>query len=111
TARVRIRRIAQTSERLICAAQPTFRAACADGCNSPICDIPLELVSFQPTFNLERGVCASRECVSNKQQRLRSDLTEAITQPHWPTGYRVRAFTAGDAPAVHHLLEVGYAQG
>jgi len=49
--------------------------------------------------------------MSDKLQRLRSDLTEAITQPHWPTGYRVRAFTADDAPAVHHLLEVGYAQG
>jgi len=51
------------------------------------------------------------ERVNDKLQRLRGDLTEAITQPHWPTGYRVRAFTADDAPAVHHLLEVGYAQG
>jgi ribosomal protein S18 acetylase RimI-like enzyme len=48
----------------------------------------------------------------HKLQRLRCDLTEAAAvQPSWPTGYRVRTFTAGDAPAVHRLLEVGYAQG
>ena len=44
-------------------------------------------------------------------QRLRRDLTEAVAQPNWPPGYGVRRFTADDAPTVHHLLEVGYAQG
>ncbi len=44
-------------------------------------------------------------------QRLRRDLTEAVVAPTWPTGYRGRTFTAGDAPTVHRLLEAGYAQG
>jgi ribosomal protein S18 acetylase RimI-like enzyme len=44
-------------------------------------------------------------------QRLRRDLTEVIAPPACPTGYRVRTFAVGDAPTVHRLLEVGYAQG
>jgi ribosomal protein S18 acetylase RimI-like enzyme len=44
-------------------------------------------------------------------QRLRRDLVEAIAVPAFPAGYRVRAFAAGDAPSVHRLLGVGYAQG
>jgi hypothetical protein len=44
-------------------------------------------------------------------QRLRRDLTEAVAPPTCPTGYRVRTFATDDAPAVHGLLEVGYAKG
>jgi len=44
-------------------------------------------------------------------QRLRRDLAEAVAPPICPTGYRVRTFAADDAPMVHRLLEVGYAQG
>jgi len=49
--------------------------------------------------------------MNNGLQRLRRDLTEAVAEPNWPIGYRVRTFTADDAPAVHRLLEVAYAQG
>jgi len=49
--------------------------------------------------------------MNDKMQRLRCDLTEAFAQPNWPPGYRVRTFTANDAAAVYHLLDVGYAQG
>jgi ribosomal protein S18 acetylase RimI-like enzyme len=49
--------------------------------------------------------------VNDKLQRLRRDLTEAIAQPNWPPGYRVRTFTSNDAATVHHLLDVGYAEG
>jgi len=49
--------------------------------------------------------------MNDKMQRLRRDLTEAFAQPNWPPGYRVRTFTANDAAAVYHLLDVGYAQG
>jgi ribosomal protein S18 acetylase RimI-like enzyme len=44
-------------------------------------------------------------------QRLRRDLTEAVAPPTCPAGYRVRTLAADDAPTVHRLLEVGYAQG
>src|SRR3954454_409238 len=49
--------------------------------------------------------------MNDRIQRLRRDLTEAVAPPACPTGYRVRTFAADDAPAVHRLLEVGYAQG
>ena len=44
-------------------------------------------------------------------QRLRRDLTETVAPPTFPAGYRLRTFAADDAPTVHRLLEVGYAQG
>jgi ribosomal protein S18 acetylase RimI-like enzyme len=50
------------------------------------------------------------ERMNDKMQRLRRDF-EAIAQPNWPPGYRVRTFTANDAATVYHLLDVGYAQG
>src|SRR5260370_24667962 len=49
--------------------------------------------------------------MNDRLQRLRRDLTEAVAPPTCPTGYRVRTFAADDAPTVHRLLEVGYAQG
>ena len=49
--------------------------------------------------------------MNDRVQRLRLDLTEAVASPTCPTGYRVRTFAADDAPTVHRLLEVGYAQG
>jgi ribosomal protein S18 acetylase RimI-like enzyme len=49
--------------------------------------------------------------MNDRLQRLRHDLTEADAPPTCPAGYRVRNFVADDAPAVHRLLEVGYAQG
>jgi hypothetical protein len=49
--------------------------------------------------------------MNDRLQRLRRDLTEAVAPPTCPTGYRVRTFAADDAPMVHRLLEVGYAQG
>jgi len=49
------------------------------------------------------------ERMNDKVQRLRRDLTEAIAQPNWPPGYRVRTFTANDAATVYQLLDVGYA--
>jgi GNAT superfamily N-acetyltransferase len=49
--------------------------------------------------------------MNDRVQRLRRDLTEAVAPPTCPTGYRVRTFAADDAPTVHRLLEVGYAQG
>jgi ribosomal protein S18 acetylase RimI-like enzyme len=49
--------------------------------------------------------------MNNRLQRLRRDLTEAVAPPTCLPGYRVRTFAADDAPTVHRLLEVGYAQG
>jgi ribosomal protein S18 acetylase RimI-like enzyme len=49
--------------------------------------------------------------MNDRVQRLRRDLTEAVAPPTCPAGYRVRMFSADDAPAVHRLLELGYAQG
>jgi ribosomal protein S18 acetylase RimI-like enzyme len=49
--------------------------------------------------------------MNDRVQRLRRDLTEAIAPPTCPTGYRMRTFAADDAPTVHRLLDVGYAQG
>lgn len=49
--------------------------------------------------------------MSGTVQRLRRDLMEPVAPPTWPGGYRVRTFVANDAPAVHVLLEIGYAQG
>ena len=49
--------------------------------------------------------------MDHELQRLRCDLTEAVVQPDWPTGYRLQTFTVDDASAVHRLLRIGYAQG
>ena len=49
--------------------------------------------------------------MNDRVQRLRRDLTNAAASPTCPTWYRVRTFAADDAPTVHRLLEVGYAQG
>jgi len=49
--------------------------------------------------------------MNDRLQRLRRDLTEAVAPPTLPTGYRLRTFAADDAPTVHRVLEVGYAQG
>ncbi len=49
--------------------------------------------------------------MDDRVQRLRRDLTAAVAPPTCPSGYRVRTFAADDAPTVHRLLEVGYAQG
>jgi len=49
--------------------------------------------------------------MNDRVQRLRRDLAEAVAPPICPTGYGVRTFAADDAPNVHRLLEVGYAQG
>jgi ribosomal protein S18 acetylase RimI-like enzyme len=49
--------------------------------------------------------------MTDRVQRLRRDLTEAVAPPTCPTGYCLRTFAADDAPMVHRLLAVGYAQG
>ena len=49
--------------------------------------------------------------MNDRVQRLRRDLTEAVAPPSFPIGYCVRTFAPDDAPTVHRLLEVGYAQG
>jgi hypothetical protein len=49
--------------------------------------------------------------MNDRLQRLRRDLTEAVAPPTCPIGYRVRTFAPDDAPTVHRLLEVAYAQG
>lgn len=49
--------------------------------------------------------------MNDRVQRMRRELTEAVARPICPAGYRVRTFAAGDAPAVHRLLELGYAEG
>jgi ribosomal protein S18 acetylase RimI-like enzyme len=49
--------------------------------------------------------------MSHDIQRLRRDLTEEIADPVWPTGFRLRAFSAVDAPAAHHLMQTAYAGG
>ena len=49
--------------------------------------------------------------MNDRVQRLRRDLTEAVAAPVFPAGYRVRTFATDDAPAVHRLLEAGYARG
>jgi len=49
--------------------------------------------------------------MNERVQRLRRDLTEAVGPPICPAGYRVRTFAADDAPPVHRLFEIGYAQG
>jgi ribosomal protein S18 acetylase RimI-like enzyme len=49
--------------------------------------------------------------MSHDIQRLRRDLTEEIADPAWPAGFHLRAFSAEDAPAAHHLMQTAYAQG
>jgi len=44
-------------------------------------------------------------------QRLRRDLSDAVAAPAWPAGFSARIFTAEDAPAVHRLMRLAYAQG
>jgi ribosomal protein S18 acetylase RimI-like enzyme len=44
-------------------------------------------------------------------QRLRRDLAGHVPDPVWPAGFGVRGFTAGDAPAVHRLMQIAYAEG
>jgi ribosomal protein S18 acetylase RimI-like enzyme len=44
-------------------------------------------------------------------QRLRRDLSDAVADPVWPAGFSVRTFAAEDAPAVHRLIRLAYAQG
>src|SRR5580704_8901685 len=49
--------------------------------------------------------------MSHDIQRLRRDLTEEIADPVWPAGFHLRAFSAGDAHAVHDLMQTAYAGG
>jgi ribosomal protein S18 acetylase RimI-like enzyme len=49
--------------------------------------------------------------MNDRVHRLRRDLAEALPAPTCPPGYRVRTFAADDAPTVHRLLDLGYAQG
>ena len=49
--------------------------------------------------------------MNDRVLRFRRDLSDAVAPPACPTGYRLRTFAADDAPAVHRLLEIGYAQG
>jgi ribosomal protein S18 acetylase RimI-like enzyme len=49
--------------------------------------------------------------MSDDIQRLRRDLAGALADPAWPAGFSARTFTAEDAPAVHRLMELGYARG
>lgn len=49
--------------------------------------------------------------MSDIVQRLRRDLASAVADPVWPAGVSLRIFTAEDAPAVHRLMQVAYANG
>jgi ribosomal protein S18 acetylase RimI-like enzyme len=49
--------------------------------------------------------------MSHPIQRLRRDLSDAVADPIWPAGFSARTFTAEDAPAVHRLMQLAYAQG
>jgi ribosomal protein S18 acetylase RimI-like enzyme len=49
--------------------------------------------------------------MSHPLQRLRRDLSHVVADPVWPSGFSVRAFTVEDAPAVHRLMQLAYAQG
>ena len=49
--------------------------------------------------------------MSHDIQRLRRDLSDAVADPVWPSGFSPRTFTADDAPAVHRLMQLAYAQG
>ena len=49
--------------------------------------------------------------MSDDIQRLRRDLADALADPVWPAGFSARTFSAEDAPAVHRLMELGYAGG
>src|SRR5262245_21706796 len=51
------------------------------------------------------------KCMNDRVQRLRRDLTEVVAPSTFPIGHRLRTFAYDDAPAVHRLLDVGYAQG
>src|SRR5262245_28573698 len=51
------------------------------------------------------------ERMAHEPQRLRRDLAAVVAQPRWPPGYYMRTLVPDDAPEVHRLLEVGYAQG
>jgi ribosomal protein S18 acetylase RimI-like enzyme len=43
--------------------------------------------------------------------RLRRDLDAAISQPRWPSRYFCRRLLPVDAPDVHRLLRMAYAEG
>ena len=43
--------------------------------------------------------------------RMRRDLGSAVAAQVWPDGVALRPFTAADAPAVHALLKLAYADG
>jgi ribosomal protein S18 acetylase RimI-like enzyme len=49
--------------------------------------------------------------MSDTIQRLRRDLASAVADPVWPASFTPRGFTAEDAPAVHRLMQIGYAGG
>ena len=49
--------------------------------------------------------------MSDNLQRLRRDLASAVDDPVWPADFSLRLFTAGDAPAVHRLMQIAYAKG
>jgi ribosomal protein S18 acetylase RimI-like enzyme len=49
--------------------------------------------------------------MSHAIQRLRRDLSDAVADPVWPSGFSVRTFAAEDAPAVHRLMQLAYAEG
>ena len=49
--------------------------------------------------------------MSDNIQRLRRDLASAVVDPVWPDGFSLRSFDAEDAPAVHRLMQIAYANG
>jgi ribosomal protein S18 acetylase RimI-like enzyme len=49
--------------------------------------------------------------MSDNIQRLRRDLASAVADPVWPDGFSLRTFDAEDAPAVHRLMQIAYANG
>jgi ribosomal protein S18 acetylase RimI-like enzyme len=49
--------------------------------------------------------------MSHPLQRLRRDLSDAVADLVWPSGFSVRAFAAEDAKVVHRLMQLAYTQG
>jgi ribosomal protein S18 acetylase RimI-like enzyme len=57
-------------------------------------------------------ICAKLgHSMSHPTQRLRRDLSRAVADPVWLSGFRMRTFTAEDASVVHRLMQLAYAQG